>query len=320
MEILTQLFGLVIGMTLLIKGADWFVEGSSSIAKSLKIPSLIIGLTLVSIGTSLPELGVSLSASLAGSNDISLGNVIGSDIFNTFVVIGASALFVPLTVSKDMKKFDLPIYMGLALLLGLFAFIITPGKLDTVESVIIFSLFFVYTVHLIVRSKKNGAEEEEITSNGKAWYINALMALLGVGCIIYGADVVVEAAKFIAAKAGMNENLVGLTVVAVGTSLPELVTSIVAAKKGEHDIAVGNAIGSDIFNIILILGLTSTISPATVGMAYVADFGFMLLSGIMIFLMSAKKMKISKTNGIILIATYAVYLAFIIIRFLKFGI
>ncbi len=320
MEILTQLFGLIIGMTLLIKGADWFVEGSSSIAKSLKIPSLIIGLTLVSIGTSLPELGVSLSASLAGSNDISLGNIIGSDIFNSFVVIGASALFVPLTVSKDMKKYDLPIFMGLCVLLGLFAFVISPEKLELWESVIVFALLFVYIIHLFLRTRNDESAEEEITSNGKAWYVNAAMALLGVGCIIYGADVVVEAAKFIAAKAGMNENLVGLTVVAVGTSLPELVTSMVAAKKGEHDIAVGNAVGSNIFNIVLILGLTSTITPATVGMAYIADFGFMLLSGVMVYLMSMKKMKISKTNGIILIATYAVYLAFIVVRFLKFGI
>lgn len=320
MEILTQLFGLIIGMTLLIKGADWFVEGASNIARSLKIPSLIIGLTLVSLGTSLPELGISLSAALAGSNAISLGNVIGSNVFNTLVAIGAAALFVPLAVSKDMKKYDLPIFMGICVLLGIFSFVITPGILSRIESAILFSLLIIYTVHLCVRSKKNDLPVEEIETNGKTWYVNAALALLGAGCIIYGSDVVVENAKGIASVLGMSESLIGLTVVAVGTSLPELITGVVAARKGEYDIAIGNAVGSDIFNILLILGTCSMFTPATVGIAYLADFGFMLLSAVLVFVLSWKKMQITKKHGIILLSTYAVFLAFIITRFLWFGI
>ena len=304
---------LIAGMYLLIKGADWFVEGASSVARKMRIPSLIIGLTLVSIGTSMPEMSVSITASIQGNNDISFGNIIGSNIFNTFVVIGASALFVPLTVSKDMKKYDIPILAGIYVLLGVFAFAVTPLTINRIEAGIIFSLFFIYTLFLIFRSRKDMTEEEP-EENKRKWYSDLFAIVFGLAAIVFGGDLVVDSASAMAKEFGMSELLIGLTIVAVGTSLPELVTSMVAAKKGEHDIAVGNAIGSSIFNVILILGTATVIKPTTVAWAALVDLAVMLLSAVMVYVFSFKKGKINKGSGIILILTYAVYLTYIILR------
>lgn len=303
---------LIIGMVLLIKGADFFVSGASKVAKALKIPSLIIGLTLVSIGTSAPELSVSITASLQGKNDMSFGNVIGSNIFNTFVVIGCSALFTPLVLDKKMKKYDIPILIAIYLLIILFGFVITPFVISFVESLIVFLCTIAYTVFLIMRSKNDISEEKE-EKTGK-WYINVLLIIIGLAGIIAGGNFVVDSASYIATKLGMDEILVGLTIVAVGTSLPELVTSVVASKKRENDIAIGNAIGSCIFNIILILGLSGIISPVTLTMISLVDVLVMLFSIVMIVILSLKKDKIGKAGGIILIILYVIYLAYIIYR------
>lgn len=303
---------LIVGMALLIKGADWFVDGASKIARAMKIPSLIIGLTLVSIGTSAPEFSVSVTAAIRGENDISFGNVIGSNIFNTFFVIGASALFTTLVVSKNMKKYDLPILIAIYLVLFLFAFAITPNIVSRWEAIIIFLLTIAYTVFLIIRSK-NEEPVEEIENKTK-WYMNVLFLALGLAGIIWGGDLVVDSASNIAKELGMSELLVGLTIVAVGTSLPELVTSMVAAKKGENDIAVGNAIGSCIFNVILILGVSGIILPVSVAWSSMLDVIVMLISGVTIIVMTLKSNKIEKTKGIILILMYIAYLTYIIIR------
>lgn len=313
MVIFTNILLLAVGMFLLIKGADWFVDGASSIARKMHIPALIIGLTLVSIGTSAPELSVSISASLQGANNMSFGNIVGSNVFNTFVVIGVSSLFVPLTVSKDMKKYDIPILMGIYVLLGVFTFAITPLTVTRVEAGIMFSLFFIYTFFLIFRSRKALTDEEE---GGKVrkWYFDVLFSAVGLACIIFGGDLVVDSAKAVAASFGMSELLIGLTIVAVGTSLPELVTSIVAARKGEHDIAVGNAIGSSIFNVVLILGSSTLICPVVVEWSALVDLVIMLLSALIVWLISFRSGKIGKLSGILLILIYAVYLAYIILR------
>ncbi|MBQ1259936.1 MAG: calcium/sodium antiporter [Clostridia bacterium] len=313
MVIFTNILLLAVGMALLIKGADWFVDGASSIARKMHIPALIIGLTLVSIGTSAPELSVSISASLQGANNMSFGNVVGSNVFNTFVVIGVSTLFVPLTVSKDMKKYDIPILMGIYVLLGVFTFAITPLTVTRVEAGIMFALFFIYTFFLIFRSRKELTDEEE---GGKVrkWYFDVLFSAVGLACIIFGGDLVVDSAKAVAASFGMSELLIGLTIVAVGTSLPELVTSIVAARKGEHDIAVGNAVGSSIFNVILILGSATLICPVVVEWSALVDLVVMLLSALIVWLISFRSGKVGKLSGILLILIYAVYLAYIILR------
>ena len=317
MPIYVSIILLVVGMVLLIKGADFFVEGASKIARMLKISSLVIGLTLVSIGTSAPEFAVSLTASLQGANDLSFGNIVESNIFNTFVVIGVSAIFTPLVVTKNMQKYDLPILAGIYILLTLFAFVITPGIIQTWEGVILFSLTIIYTIFLIYREKKEAQVEEEKEEKKRPWWLNLIFVVVGLAGIIIGGDFVVDGATEVAKALGMSEMLIGLTIVAVGTSLPELVTSIVAARKGENDIAVGNAIGSCIFNVVLILGFCSILEPANVNthpFHALFDVGVMMLTVVLVFIFSLKKREINKWHGIITIALYAIYLTVIILR------
>lgn len=315
-EIVLSIVLLIVGMALLIKGADFFVEGASAIAKALKIPSLVIGLTLVSIGTSMPEFSVSLTSSLQGNIDMSFGNVIGSNIFNTFVVIGVSAIIVPLVVSKNMQKYDLPILMGIYALLAIFSFVITPGIIQVWESIILFSLTIIYTAFLILRSKGENVEEEQTTKKRK-WWVNLILVALGLTGIIFGGKIVVNNASKIAMALGMSEMLVGLTIVAIGTSLPELVTSIVAAKKGENDIAIGNAIGSCLFNIVLILGFCSILEPYVINVSNLntlIDVIVMFISALAVFLFSIKSKKITRWQGIVMVVIYVIYFTYIVLR------
>lgn len=275
---------LIVGMALLVKGADWFVSGSSAIAKALKIPSLIIGLTLVSMGTSAPEASVSINSAVNGMNDMSIGNVVGSNIFNTLLILGVSSLIIPLSIGKDIKRYDIPIMVCLYGVMLLFAFVITPLKLDIFESVAMLVLFVAYTAFLIIRTKRANKKlavtdvstTEQTTEvkeeKKKPIWLSIILAIVGLAGIIFGGDLVVDNAAAIAKTAGMSETLVGLTIVAVGTSLPELVTSVVASIKKENDIAIGNVIGSNIFNIIFILGLSSTISNLTLNYENVETF------------------------------------------------
>lgn len=307
---------LIVGMVLLIKGADFFVDGASKIAKAFHIPSLIIGLTLVSMGTSAPELSVSLNAALNNSNDISLGNVIGSNLCNSLLILGVSAAFTPLLITKEMKKYDIPIMAFIYVLLLVFGFVISPNSLSVIESVVFLIIFVAYIIFLIIRAKKeNKAEEEieEVISKGKL-AISAVLALVGLAAIIFGGDLVVDSASSIAIELGMSEALVGLTIVAVGTSLPELVTSVVAAVKKENDIALGNVIGSNIFNILLILGLTSAISPLVVSGTVLIDLIILLATGVILLLISQLFKNMKRYHGIIFVAMYVAYLVFIIIR------
>lgn len=311
---------LIVGMGLLIKGADWFVSGSSKIAKAMKIPSLVIGLTLVSMGTSAPEASVSINSALNGMNDMSIGNIVGSNIFNTLFILGISSLIVPLAIGKEMKKYDIPIMVGLYAVLLLFAFTITPLKLDLFESITILFLFVAYTAFLIIRTKKSkkNADATEKTKKKEEkkspLWLNIILVILGLAGIIFGGDLVVDNAADIAKALGMSEVLVGLTIVAVGTSLPELVTSIVASVKKENDIAIGNVIGSNIFNIVFILGLSSTISNLTLDWSTLADMIVMFGSGIILMIIAFCFKKTTRWQGIIMILLYIGYLSYIIIR------
>ncbi len=307
-----NIFLLIIGMVLLIKGADFFVDGAKEAARAMKIPSLIIGLTLVSIGTSLPELSVSITSAIKGMTDMSFGNVIGSNIFNTFVVIGASAIFVPLTISRNMFRYDIPILIGIYILVGVFGFLITPNVIDLWESIVLFILMIAYVIFLVIRSKNEPQIEDALPI--RKWYRNLLFIALGLIGIIGGGSLVVNSAKDIAIEIGMSELLVGLTIVAVGTSLPELVTSMVAAKRGENDIAIGNAIGSCIFNIVLILALSGIITPTALAFSSLVDVIVMLVSAAMIMLMTIGGAKIGRIKGVILMLIYVLYLVYIIIR------
>ncbi len=315
---------LIVGMALLIKGADWFVSGSSKIAKALKIPPLVIGLTLVSMGTSAPEASVSINSAVSGMSDMSLGNVVGSNIFNTLFILGVSSLIIPLAIGKDMKKYDIPVMVvGIYGVLLLFAFVITPLRLDVFESVIMLVLFILYTIFLIIRARRaNKTIQEEVAcaqtaegsgSKARVW-LSIIPAVLGLAGIIFGGDLVVDNAAEIAKSLGMSEALVGLTIVAVGTSLPELVTSVVASVKKENDIAVGNVIGSNIFNIIFILGLSSTISTLTLSWSALTDMLVMTASGLIILITALISKKIARWQGVILVLMYIGYLAYIIVR------
>lgn len=364
--LLWQIVLLAVGMILLIKGADYFVDGSSKIAKALHIPSLIIGLTLVSMGTSAPELSVSINAALAGSNDLSLGNVVGSNTFNTFLILGLSSIVVPLVIGDDMKKYDIPIMLGIYGLLLVFGFLITPYELTRIESIIFLVLFVAYMVLLFFRAKNGGDDVEEIEEGNPnikfvistilvgaagvltilgletiAVIVIALFTLLtvfklnkevspksktlsillnvffagtGLLAIIGGGTMVVDSASFIAQELGMSETLVGLTIVAVGTSLPELVTSIVASIKKENDIAVGNVIGSNIFNVLLILGTTSAIRPLSLTKESLFDLVVLFVSGLLVFLISRFSKNMKKWQGVIFVLLYVGYIAYIVIR------
>ena len=310
---------LLVGMALLVKGADWFVSGASAIAKALKVPALVIGLTLVSMGTSAPEASVSLQSALNGMNDLSIGNVVGSNIFNTLLILGVSSLIVPLAIGKDIKHYDIPIMVCLYAVLLLFCFVITPYMLDLFESVAMLVLFVTYTVFLIIRAKKadnkNGDAPSPEDSKKKApLWLSILLAVLGLAGIVFGGDLVVDNAAAIAKAAGMSEALVGLTIVAVGTSLPELVTSVVASVKKENDIAIGNVIGSNIFNIVFILGLSSTISNLTLAPSALVDMLVMFASGVVVLLIVLLCKKMTRWQGALMIALYIGYLVYIIIR------
>ena len=313
---------LVVGMVLLIKGADFFVDGASGIAKKFGIPSLIIGLTLVSLGTSAPEISVSLNAVLEGMSDMSVGNVVGSNICNIFLILGVSAIFTPLLISKDIKRYDIPIMLGIFILFTIFSFLITPGAINWYEGIILLVIVVLYTLFLIKRTKASDELDlEEENTDKKVNLVKCIIfVVLGLAAIIFGGELVVNHASNIAIKLGMSETLVSLTIVAVGTSLPELVTSAVAAFKKEGDIAVGNVIGSCLFNIILILGLASVVAPLgpdsvlSVQPNIIFDVVVMIFGGISLLAISFLSKKITRWQGILFLAVYVAYIAFIIVR------
>lgn len=316
MDLLKNIVILIIGMVLLIKGADYFVSGASNLAKKFKIPAIIIGLTIVSFGTSLPETSVSLFSALKGSADLSLGNVIGSNIFNTFIVLGASALMMPVIVKKSSLKGEMPFLLLVTIIIILFS-IINFNKnyvISRLEGIILLTLFVFYLYMMIVMSKKINASSPKEESSHINLSLSLLILFLGLGGIILGGELVTNSASKIALELGMSEALVGLTIIAVGTSLPELVTSVVAAKKGENDIAFGNVIGSNIFNILLIIGLASTIQPLSVVPIIIIDMVIMLFFTIVLLFFVFKNKKIGRFEGIIFISMYMIYLAYIIIR------
>ena len=300
---------LIIGFVLLIKGADFFVDGASSIAGKLKVPSLIIGLTVVSIGTSMPEAAVSISASLSGSNGISLGNVIGSNIFNLLMVVGVSSIILPIVTDRAILKRDMPVNIGITAVLLV---MLLDGKLDRLDAAILLLMLVVYLFILIRSALKNREEGEE--TKVLTWFKSILFIVLGAAAIIGGGQLVVESAKKIASSLGMSDTLIGLTVVALGTSLPELVTSVVAAKKGDSGIAMGNVVGSCIFNILFILGMAGVISPMVAGPEFFIDTGILIAVSLIMLLFAFTKRKTSRVEGAICVLMYVAYTAYIIMR------
>lgn len=311
---------LIIGFFLLIKGADIFVDGASSIAKKIGIPSVIVGLTIVSLGTSAPELAVSLISSFNGNNGIAVGNVLGSNLFNTLVVLGGTAIVAPLLIKKSTIKRDYITTLLVTILTCFLIFGLVPkseNMLSRISGIILLVVCIAYMFILVKAAKKDSVKDEENTSEIKMSK-NILLSLIGVVGIVFGGNLVVDSATNIAYALGMSEKLVGLTIVAVGTSLPELVTSIVAALKGENDIALGNVLGSNIFNLVLILGASATISPITVLGVMLIDFIILiavtLFIGALIFFNKKEDKRLGRLEGIILVGIYVAYLAYIIMR------
>ena len=317
MEILKSAVILVIGFVLLIKGADYFVEGSSSVAKKFKVPSLIIGMTIVAMGTSLPELAVSVTASMAGNNTLAVSNVAGSNIFNLMVVCGACALFAPLAIEKNtlMKEFPFSILCaGLLVVMGYFGM-----SLGRVDGVILLVIFAVYLFWMIQSAKKARTSDDKLEAAEEEIKILPMWKCIvfivgGMIAIKFGGDFVVDGASAIAAGFGLSQTLIGLTIVALGTSLPELVTSIVAARKDEVDMALGNVIGSNIFNILLILGVAAAISPIAFLMENIIDIIILIIMSVVVWGFAWTSRKINRTEGIIMLLMYAVYMVYICMR------
>ena len=296
---------LLIGFYMLIKGADAFVDSASSIAKKFGIPSIVIGMTIVAMGTSAPELSVSITSSLAGMNDMSIANVIGSNIFNILVVLGVCALFNKQTFTNYNDVWKL-LFISMALFL-----FCTNGAISSIEGI---GLLIMFGIYMYPMFKQKDTTQEQETYNNRPMFLSIILGIAGLLGIIAGGNFVVDAASEIAISLGMSENLVGLTIVAVGTSLPELVTSVIATRKGETDIAIGNVIGSCIFNILLILGCAATISPMIVSAVTFMDVILMLVILMAFILLTAKKQCVNKISGLIMIIMYVSYIAYTIVR------
>ncbi|HRU96347.1 MAG TPA: calcium/sodium antiporter [Ruminococcus sp.] len=304
---------LIVGFVLLIKGADFFVDGSSSVAKILRVPSLIIGMTIVAMGTSLPETSVSVFASIAGKNDLAISNVVGSNIFNLMVVVGVCALLCPMAVGRDTIKRDLPFSIGVAGLLMLLGGIsMTVGRLDGIIFLAVFAVFL-YVMIASAKKARDAADEDEEIKVLPGWKC-ALFIAGGIAAIAGGGRMVVVGASDIARAFGMSDNLIGMTIVALGTSLPELVTSIVAARKNEVDMALGNVVGSNIFNILFVLGIAASISPVGFTMENLTDTALLIGMSELVLAYCFRKGKLVRWHGASMLALYAAFTAYIFVR------
>lgn len=318
---------LAVGFAFLVKGADFFVEGSSSIAKKLKVPPIIIGLTIVAMGTSLPETAVSVTASLVQNNELAVSNVVGSNIFNLMFVIGVCSILTPIMVQKATVVRDIPLSLGCALFLLVLGVSglgdkagMTLGHADGVIFLIVFAGYIFTMVRSAMKARAAGQKVEiegvEECDNMKelSYGKSILFLIVGAAAIAFGGDLTVDTASRIAIELGMSQTLVGLTIVSIGTSLPELVTSVVAARKNEVDMAVGNAVGSNIFNILMVLGISSAISPVALIRENIIDIVLLMVFSVMVWIFAGTRKKIERKEGIIMVLVYLVYCAYIIAR------
>ena len=318
---------LAVGFAFLVKGADFFVEGSSSIAKKLKVPPIIIGLTIVAMGTSLPETAVSVTASLVQNNELAVSNVVGSNIFNLMFVIGVCSILTSIMVQKATVVRDIPLSLGCALFLLVLGVSglgdkagMTLGHADGVIFLIVFAGYIFTMVRSAMKARAAGQKVEiegvEECDNMKelSYGKSILFLIVGAAAIAFGGDLTVDTASRIAIELVMSQTLVGLTIVSIGTSLPELVTSVVAARKNEVDMAVGNAVGSNIFNILMVLGISSAISPVALIRENIIDIVLLMVFSVMVWIFAGTRKKIERKEGIIMVVVYLVYCAYIIAR------
>ena len=308
-QIILQIAILALGFVFLVKGADWFVDGAASIATKFGIPQLIIGLTIVAMGTSAPEAAVSITAAAGGNADITIGNVVGSNILNIFVILGLTALVNPVVVQKSSLIVDIPVVIGITAMIFVMGLDGSISRLDAVIMLIVFVSYLVYLVWDAKRSKALGIETNEDSEEIKNLSLpkSLIFTVIGLALIVAGSNCVVEGATFIAEKAGLSERFIGLTIVALGTSLPELFTSVTAAMKKNSDIAVGNILGSNIFNILFVVGLSGLIIPVPFQSAFRFDTIVSGIAAILLLLFCLPKKRLSRVAGIIFLICYAVY-------------
>lgn len=300
---------LLIGFVLLIKGADFFVDGSSSLARIMKVPSVIIGLTIVAMGTSAPEASVSINAALAGSNDIAISNVIGSNLFNGLVVVGVCAFMAGFKTNPEILKRDMPLNI---IVTAILCFMLLDRHINRIEGIILLIGMAVYIAAMVISALKNRetADECKILSLPKS----LIFIIGGLIAVIFGGTLVVDNACLIAKDFGVSENFIGLTIIAIGTSLPELVTSITATRKGDSGLALGNAIGSNLFNILFILGMSATICPLNVLSESIIDCIILLVSAVILYVFARTKKTMNRWEGIVCVFLYVGYTAYLLIR------
>lgn len=302
-----QLLWLSFGFLLLMKGADWFVDGCSDVARRLGIPQIVIGLTIVAMGTSLPEAAVSVTAALRGKADISVGNVVGSNILNILIILGITALIIPVPIQKMTSYVEIPFLIAISGLLIWFGY--SGEVISRLEGIVLLILFATYLVYVFLLTRKE--KKKEAMPEKPIWKL-CMLILFGIITIVVGSEMSVNAASKLAQMMGMSERFIGLTIVALGTSLPELVTSVIAARKGNADIAIGNIVGSNIFNILFILGVSSVIIPIIYQPNFLVDGVIAVAAGILLFALSVRKKKLGRWGGIIMLSGYLLYFLYLL--------
>ena len=303
-----QVIILLAGFLFLVKGADWFVEGAASIAKKLGIPQLIIGLTIVAMGTSMPEAAVSITAAMNKNAGITIGNVVGSNILNILIILGITAVITNVAIQKSTLLYEIPFMTVITIILLIFG--ITGSEVTFIEGVIFWILFIAFLAYLFVMSKKNKVSEEEAQCDMS--YLKCIISIIAGGImVVWGSDLVVDSASEIARTFGMSERFIGLTIVAFGTSLPELVTSVTAAKSGNVGIAIGNIVGSNIFNILFVIGTTALICNVPFESKFLIDSAVAVAAGVILWLGTIKNKELRRPCGIIMLLAYAGYFAYL---------
>lgn len=310
MDVVIQLLLLVVGFVLLMKGADWFVEGASKLADKLGIPQLVIGLTIVAMGTSLPEAAVSITSALKGSAELTIGNVVGSNILNILIILGVTGVICAIPVQKSTVRYEIPFMIGITVVLAVLG--LADHVVSRPEGVILWGFMIVYLLYLL-RMAKNGQPPEEVPEAGKNDKILKLLLLIVIGgaMIVLGSDVTVNAATALAEKFGMSERLIGLTIVAFGTSLPELVTSVTAALKGKTDIAVGNIVGSNIFNILFVVGTSALITPVAYAPEFLTDGIVCIAAAVLLWICVFKNKRLGRVGGLLMLLGYGGYFMYL---------
>lgn len=309
MNLLIQFVLLVVGFVMLVKGADWFVEGVAGIAEKFGIPQLVIGLTIVAMGTSAPEAAVSITSATKGSAGITIGNVVGSNILNVLVILGLTAVITRVAVQKSTVRYEIPFMLVITLVMLFLG--MTGNEITLVEGVVLWAFFILYMVYLFYMAKKQKQEGAD-TEDKPVWKL-ILLGIVGAVMVVWGADLTVDAASEIARVFGMSDRLIGLTIVALGTSLPELVTSVTAARKGKADIAIGNIVGSNVFNILFVTGTTALVTPVIFESKFIVDTLVSFGAGVLLWLAVVKNKELRRPAGVVMLLAYAGYFVYLLV-------